>query len=118
MAEIAVSSFIPTCAGVGVGWRRIIVNINISAGDDCPGEWRKAAHDGVSFCRVVSDDKSCPSASFSTNGTSYQRVRGCVGDTRREILWHFMDLLLVYIHKTIDEDHVSELSITYGSDPH
>ena len=26
--------FISTCAGVGGGWRRI-VNINISAGDDC-----------------------------------------------------------------------------------
>ena len=33
--------FISTCAGVGGGWRRI-ANINISAGDDCPGEWRKA----------------------------------------------------------------------------
>ena len=30
-----------TCAGVRGGWRRI-ANINISAGDDCPGEWRKA----------------------------------------------------------------------------
>ena len=31
------SDFITTCAGVGGGWRRI-VNININAGDDCPGE--------------------------------------------------------------------------------
>ena len=29
--------FISTCAGVGGGWRRI-VNINVRAGDDCPGE--------------------------------------------------------------------------------
>ena len=43
MTEIAIASgdFISTCAGVGGGWRRI-VNINISAGDDCPGEWWKA----------------------------------------------------------------------------
>ena len=34
-------NFVSTCAGVGGGWRRI-VSINISAGDDCPGEWRKA----------------------------------------------------------------------------
>ena len=68
--------FIPTCAGVGGGWRRI-VNIDISAGDDCPGEWRKATQSGVSFCRVASDDThTCSSANFSTNGISYQRVCG------------------------------------------
>ena len=40
--DITISGdFISTCAGVGEGWRKI-VNINISAGDDCPGEWRKA----------------------------------------------------------------------------
>ena len=66
--------FITTCAGMGGGWRRI-VNINISAGDDCPGEWRKATQSGVSFCRVTSDRfHQCSSASFSTNGISYQRV--------------------------------------------
>ena len=41
MTAIANGDFISTCADVGGGWRRI-VNINISAGDDCPGEWRKA----------------------------------------------------------------------------
>ena len=77
MTKIAANSeFIPTCAGVGGGWRRI-VNINISAGDDCPGEWRKATQSGVSFCRVASDDYyTCSSANFSTNGISYQRVCG------------------------------------------
>ena len=65
-----------TCAGVGGGWRRI-ANINISAGDDCPGEWRKATRSDVSFCRLASDgwDK-CSFANFSTNGISYQRVCG------------------------------------------
>ena len=59
------------CAGVGGGWRKI-VNINISAGDDCPGDWRKATRSDVSFCRVASDGKyTCSSASFSTNGISY-----------------------------------------------
>ena len=37
-------------SGVGGGWR--IVNINISAGNDCPGEWRKATQSGVSFSSV------------------------------------------------------------------
>ena len=52
-AIIANGDFISTCTGVGGGWRRI-VNINISAGDDCPGEWRKATYSNVSFCRVTS----------------------------------------------------------------
>ena len=78
--------FISTCAGVGGGWRRI-VNINISAGDDCPGEWREATQSGISLCRVASDDiQTCSSAKFSTNGISYQKVCGRVrgyqkGDT-------------------------------------
>ena len=76
MSTISNGDFISTCAGVGGGWRRI-VNINISAGDDCPGEWRKATQSGVSFCRVASDDHyTCSSANFSTNGISYQRVCG------------------------------------------
>ena len=68
MTEIAVNGdFISACAGMGGGWRRI-VNINISAGDDCPGEWRKATQSGVSFCRVASDGSyTCSSANFSTN---------------------------------------------------
>ena len=75
MTAIA-ANFIQTCAGVGGGWRRI-ANINISAGDDCPGEWRKATISGVSFCRLVSDNQfACSSARFSTNGISYQRVCG------------------------------------------
>ena len=73
MTTIANGDFISTCAGVRGGWRRI-VNINISAGDCCPGEWRKATQSGVSFCRVASDDSNgfTSSANFSTNGISYQ----------------------------------------------
>ena len=73
MTEIAIANgdFISTCAGVGGGWRRI-VNINISAGDDCPGEWRKATQSNVSFCKVATDDQyTCSSANFSTYGISY-----------------------------------------------
>ena len=63
--------FIPTCAGMGGGWKRIVI-IDISAGDDCPSGWRKETHSGVSFCRVVSDTiNACSSTNFSTNGTSY-----------------------------------------------
>ena len=111
--------FISTCAGVGGGWRRI-ANIDISAGDDCPGEWRKATNSSVSFCRVASDSiwDTCSSANFSTNGTSYQRVCGRArgyqkGDTLA--FWgshHF--------HRRtnhIDGPYVEGLSITYSNNP-
>ena len=59
------SSGISKCAGVIGRWRRI-VNIDISAEDDCPGEWIKATQSGVNFCRVASDNYyKCSSASFS-----------------------------------------------------
>ena len=117
---VANGDFISTCAGVGGGWRRI-VNINISAGDNCPGEWRKASQSGVSFCRVASDDYIntlyvCSSANFSSNGISYQRVCGRArgyqkGDTLA--FWGFYP----YYNRTIDQAYVSGLSITYSSNP-
>jgi len=66
---IASGDFIFTCAGMGGGWRRIVkINISACAGDDCPGEWGKATHSGVSFCRVASDGLyACSSANFFTN---------------------------------------------------
>ena len=109
MTAIVANGDFTTCAGVGGGWRRI-VNINISAGDDCPGEWRKATQSGVSFCRVASDDEfTCSSANFSTNGISYQtmcrRARGYQkGDT------------VAFYGSTIDEDYVSGF-INQGSNP-
>ena len=107
--------FIYTCAGVGGGWRRI-VNIDISAGDDCPGEWRKATQSGVSFCRVASDGRTCSSASFSTNGISYQRVRGRARGYQKGATWGFYGTHPSY-NRTIDQDYVSGLSITFSSNP-
>ena len=52
----------------------------------------------IRFCRVASDNTyhTCSSASFSTNGTSYQRVCGReLEDTRRDIIRHFMELAIV-----------------------
>ena len=106
--------FISTCAGVGGGWRRI-VNINISAGNDCPTGWTKATQSGVSFCRVTSESNQvCSSASFSTNGISYQRVCGRARGYQKG------DTVAFYgssFSKTIENDYVSGLSITYGSNP-
>ena len=109
--------FIPTCAGVGGGWRRI-ANINISAGDDCPGEWRKATQSGVSFCIVASNGQyTYSSASFSTNGISYKRVCGRPRGYQKGDTVAFYGSQTHY-DKTIDEDYVSGLSITYNSNPH
>ena len=108
--------FISTCAGVGGGWRRI-VNINISAGDDCPGRWRKAIQSGVSFCRVANDGYyTCSSASFSTNGISYQRVCGRARGYQKGQTPAFYGSHSSY-SKTIDQDYVSGLSITYSNNP-
>ena len=105
-----------TCAGVGGGWRRI-ANINISAGDDCPGEWRKATQSGVSFCRVASDDRFvCSSANFSTNGISYQRVCGRARGYQKTDTVAFYGSESAH-NRTIDEDYVSGLSITYSNNP-
>ena len=109
--------FISTCAGMGGGWRRI-VNINIGAGDGCPGEWRKATHSNVSFCRVASDDHyTCTSANFSTNGISYQRVCGRARGYQKGDALAFYGRHPSYNNRTIDEDYVSGLSITYSSNP-
>ena len=108
--------FISTCAGVGGGWRRI-VNININAGDDCPGEWRKATQSGVNFCRVASDKiYTCSSANFSTNGISYQRVCGRARGYQKGDTVAFYGSQSSY-NRTIDQDYVSGLSITYSSNP-
>ena len=105
---------ISTCAGVGGGWRRI-VNINISAGGDCPGEWRQGTQSGVSFCRVASDSTfTCSSASFSTNGISYQRVCGRARGYQKGFTYAIYG---AYFGKIIDTDYASGLSITYSSNP-
>ena len=117
MTAIANGDFISTCAGVGGGWRRI-ANINISAGDDCSGEWRKATQSGVSFCRVASNDSfTCSSANFSTNGISYQRVCGRARGYQKGDTAAFYGSDPFYNNRTIDEDYVSGLSITYSSNP-
>ena len=117
MTAFTNNDFISTCAGVGGGWRRI-ANIDISAGDDCPGEWRKATQSGVSFCRVASDDArfTCPSANFSTNGISYQRVCGRARGYQKGYTWGFYGTHPSY-SRTIDQDYVSGLSITFSSNP-
>ena len=115
MTSIA-SSGMSACAGVGGPWRRI-VNININAGDDCPGEWRKATQSNVSFCRVASDSYAqCSSANFSTNGVSYQRVCGRARGYQKgnTLAFYGSDH---YYRRTIDQDYVSGLSITYSRSP-
>ena len=118
MPTITISeNFISTCAGVGGGWRRI-VNINISAGDDCPGEWRKATQSGVSFCRVANDSTyTCSSANFSTNGISYQRVCGRARGYQKGQTLGFYIGRENKTATSIDEYYISGLSITHSNNP-
>ena len=113
---IAVGDFISTCAGMGGGWRRI-ANINISAGDGCPGEWRKDTQSNITFCRVVSDEWfTCSSANFSTNKISYQGVCGRARGYQKGSPLAFYGSPSSY-NRGIDQDYVDGLSITYGSNP-
>ena len=103
MTAIAANGdFITTCAGIGEGWRRI-VNIDISAGDDCPGEWRKATHSNISFCRVASNSRESSSVSFSTNGISYQRVCGRArGYQKGDTIGFYMDLIIFIVKQSME----------------
>ncbi|XP_065901527.1 uncharacterized protein [Dysidea avara] len=112
MTEI-VAGFISTCAGVGGGWRRI-ANIDISTGGDCPSGWRKDTYSGVSFCRVVNDfDHTCSSTTFSTNGTSYQRVCGRTRGYQKGAsvaFWAYHNR-----NQSLNGYYVDGLSITHGN---
>ena len=106
-------SFIPKCAGVGGGWRKI-VNIDISVGDDCPSGWRKSTFSGVSFCRINSDDTdACTSAYFSTNGISYQRVCGRARGYQKGRTTAFFGHRV--FNQGIDGNYADGLLITYGA---
>ena len=105
--------YIPTCAGVGGGWKRI-ANINVSTGGFCPNGWRKDTHSGVSFCRVVSNSSNrCSSTTFSTNGRSYQRVCGRARGYQKG--WSVAFNRYHDAGQTIDGYYVDGLSITHGN---
>ena len=104
----AISGFIPTCAGVGGGWRRI-AKVDISTGDNCPSGWRKDTYSNVTFCRIVSDSNTCSSTNFSTNGTSYQKVCG------RARGYHKGDSFAFLSSQSINGYYTDGLSITHGN---
>ena len=73
------------------------------------------AQSGISFCRVASEDwEACSSASFSTNGISYQRLCERARGYQKGKPFAFY---VVCTNITIDEDYVSGLSITYSNNP-
>ena len=118
MTAIAIANgdFITTCAGVGGGWRRI-ANIDISTGDDCPGQWTKDTHSNVNFCRVHTDQwNRYSSAIFPTNGLSYQSVCGRARGYQKGDTVAFWASANYYHenHKSIERSYVSGLSITHG----
>ena len=106
-----------TDGGIDGGWTTI-VNIDISAGDDCPSGWRKDTHVGESFCRVVSDDSNpgCFSAFFSTNGTSYKRVAGRARGYQKAHTNGFAGYQNGH-HTTVDGNYADGLLLSYGNSP-
>ena len=107
------NNFIPTCAGVGGGWRRI-AQMDTNSGDYCPGEWQILTHSGFIFCHKVSSlGKTCSSTYFSTNGTSYQRVCGRARGYQKGYTVGFIAEHNTY--KGIDGWYADGLQISYGS---
>ena len=98
------------CAGVGGGWQRI-VDIDVSAGDDCPSGWTKANNSGYSFCTKSFDGRGCSAATFTTNGITYQKV---CGKARGYQKGH-PNLGDAFNTQTINSYYVNGLSITYGN---
>ena len=113
MTAIAFSNFIPTCAGITGGWRRI-ANVNITSGGDCPSGWRKESHSNISYCRINAEGVGCTSAYFSTNGTSYQRVCGRARGYQKGVTQAFRPHHFAG-QRTIDSAYADSLSITYNS---
>ena len=100
---------------MGGGWRRI-VKIDVSAGDDCPSEWHKDTHSGVSFCRVLSDSPSnqCSSANFSTNGISYKRVCGKARGYQKGDIYGF-NAYNFRGQRSIDQFYAAGVLISHGN---
>ena len=113
MTAIAGDDFIPTCAGVGGGWRRI-ANVNITAGDTCPGGWHKDTQSGVSFCKKSINGPGCNAALFSTNGIHYSKVCGRAKGYQKGHPWGGFRGYRSYQQK-LDGYYVDGLSITYSS---
>ena len=103
--------FISMCAGVGGGWKRI-VNIDINAGGDCPSGWLQGTHSGVSFCHKTDSRETCSSVSFSTNGTSYQKVCGRARGYQKGYTVGFAGYHIR--NQDIDGWYADGLLITYG----
>jgi len=109
------ADFIPTCAGMGGGWKKI-VSINISAGDDCPSGWHKDTNSGISFCRMIGGFRgTCSSAYFSTNGTSYQKVCGRARGYQKGATLAFYSYYYHQQGQTIDGHYADGLLITHSN---
>ena len=95
---------------MGEGWQRI-VDIDISRGDNCPSGWTKGTYSGYSFCQKSFDGAGCSSATFTTNGITYQKV---CGKTRGYQKGH-PNNQAAFNTLTINSYYVNGLSITYGN---
>ena len=51
-------------------WAKV-TDIDLTKGDECPGQWKKIKINGVSMCRSPSDSRGCYSAVFHTRNNLY-----------------------------------------------
>jgi len=67
------------CGGQKGGWMRV-VSFDTNNGDNCPTGWSKITAPGTSFdvCRSPNNNPGCYPVTFTTNGTSYNKICGQV----------------------------------------
>ena len=114
--DMAAISCLAGNTGVG-GWIKI-VNLNITAGDECPTGWRTRTISGVDVCtKTEGGNTTCDSTYFSTNGTSYHRVCGRARGYQKGNVRGFFGYQYAN-QTTIDDNYADCLSITYGMPRH
>ena len=97
------------CDGEG-GWTRVAYLNMSDPSQQCPTELRLYNESGVRACgRQISDNGSCDSVTFSTNGISYSQVCG------RVIGYQYGHTDAIRSSDSIDTYYVEGISITHGS---
>ena len=97
------------------GWTKV-TEIDLTKGDECPGQWEKIIVNGVSMCRSPSNSRGCYSAVFHTNGTTYTKIHGIIRGYQKGTT----DAFEPYRNNpqyTIDDTYVDGVSITLATSP-
>ena len=97
------------------GWTKV-TEIDLTTGDECPGQWKKIEVNGVSMCRSSLDSKGCSSAVFPSNGKNYTKIYGKIRGYQKGTTDAF-EPYNSNAQYTIDDTYVDGVSITLATSP-